>query len=120
MASPALSTFFQYKRITLNRLAATFFIFGLVHCFLQGLIHSLLFTIDAEYDTLLTAIISATQTPLSNHTYWDGSHQLFMCDWIPHNADTCSVFFDTNTDLDASNNLDPATRGQVVGVHFTI
>ncbi|KAF9048022.1 hypothetical protein BDZ89DRAFT_1126983 [Hymenopellis radicata] len=76
-----------YTRITRNRLTATFFLFGFFHCWAQGIIQSLLYSIDAEYSTLLSKIEHAAHMDPHNHTWLEGTsehYRLRMCNWIPH------------------------------------
>jgi len=103
-----------YKRITLNRLTTAFFIFGFVHCFAQGLIHSFIFTLDGQYSNLLNGIVQAAGIPPQNHTFTDGS-KLFMCDFIPHTDETCFVLYDSTVDISQNNaDIDPVARGQII------
>lgn len=84
--SPAL-TMSQYARITLNRVTTAFFIFSFVHCFAQGIIQSFLFSIDTEYNTLLSSITTAAHIPVENITYLEGpsgNYDLRICNDIPH------------------------------------
>ncbi|KAJ7584865.1 hypothetical protein C8J56DRAFT_949255 [Mycena floridula] len=106
-----------YTRVTLNRLTAAFFVFGFIHCFAQGIMHSFLFTVDSDYSTLLTGIVHAAQIPSKNHTFLDGTagnYKLVMCNWIPHTPDNCSTIFQSKVDMDPSSNEDPISRGNVI------
>ncbi|KAK7035387.1 hypothetical protein VNI00_011918 [Paramarasmius palmivorus] len=89
-------------RITRNRLTFVFFLFGFTHCFAQGIIQSFLFTIDSEYSAFFTSITKAANIPNVNHTDLIVSgrdYRLDMCNYIPHNDNTCSHIFDSTTDV---------------------
>jgi hypothetical protein len=110
-----------YRRITMNRLTACFFLMAFVHCFAQGIMHSFLFTIDSEYSSLLTQIVRAAQMPPKNHTKLIGStndFRVIMCDWIPHNQSSCGTIFQTGIDnnpaLATDAQHDSASRGHTV------
>jgi hypothetical protein len=79
-----------YARITLNRITAAFFVFSFVHCFAQGIIQSFLFSIDSEYNTLLSAITNEAGIPSKqNMTFLEGSSGNFhlqICDELPSSA----------------------------------
>ncbi|KAK0453003.1 uncharacterized protein EV420DRAFT_1557961 [Desarmillaria tabescens] len=84
-----------YTRITLNRLTTIFFLFGFFHCFAQGTIQSLLFSVDSRYSTLLSHITIAANVPPANHTFFAGS-TLRVCNFLPHNDGSCSDVFTIN------------------------
>ncbi|PBK63681.1 hypothetical protein ARMSODRAFT_963000 [Armillaria solidipes] len=84
-----------YTRITLNRLTTAFFLFGFFHCFAQGIIQSLLFSVDSEYNALLKKVTVAANVPPANHTFFVGS-TLRMCDYLPHDDTSCSDVFTIN------------------------
>ncbi|KAK0200313.1 hypothetical protein DFS33DRAFT_1360473 [Desarmillaria ectypa] len=84
-----------YARITLNRITATFFLFGFFHCFAQGTIQSLLFSVDSQYNALLKNITVAANIPPANHAFFAGS-TLRMCNYLPHNDSSCSDVFTIN------------------------
>ncbi|PBK98530.1 hypothetical protein ARMGADRAFT_1051893 [Armillaria gallica] len=83
-------TTLQYTRITLNRLTTAFFLFGFFHCFAQGIIQSLLFSVDSEYNALLKKVTVAANVP-----FFVGS-TLRMCDYLPHDDTSCSDVFTIN------------------------
>jgi hypothetical protein len=99
-----------YAAITLNRVTVAFFVFSLVHCFAQGIVQSLLYSIDTEFVGVVNEIVHASRIPLENMTYLEGSSNhwtLRMCNNIPHGQaqDPCAVVFqsgiDVNDDPDA-------------------
>jgi len=110
-----------HARVTRNRLTSVFFLFGFFHCFAQGIIQSLLFTVDAEYYTLLSDITQAANIPLANHTdlvYNDGGYVLINCNFIPHSDSVCSNLFDSRSDIVPTANLtigmDSIVRGETI------
>jgi hypothetical protein len=112
-----------YARITRNRLTAVFFLFGLFHCFAQGIIQSLLFTIDTQYSLLLSDITQSAQIPGANHTdlhYVSGGFTLEMCNSIPHDSTDCYTIFDSRTglstvsDIDNTPVVDATLRGEII------
>ncbi|KII83848.1 hypothetical protein PLICRDRAFT_58289 [Plicaturopsis crispa FD-325 SS-3] len=50
-----------YLRITFSKFTLAFMIFGLLHCFAQGLIQSLMFSLDSDANTLVTSIVDEAQ-----------------------------------------------------------
>jgi hypothetical protein len=85
-----------FRRITLNRLSFSFFIFTFVTSFAQGILHSLLFSVDSDYNEILYGITQTAKLPPANHTdliggsgYWNlnneagGELTLIMCDNVP-------------------------------------
>ncbi|KIK56198.1 hypothetical protein GYMLUDRAFT_47410 [Collybiopsis luxurians FD-317 M1] len=109
-----------HARITRNRLTTVFFLFGLFHCFAQGIIQSLLFTIDSQYDSLLSDITQAARIPAPNHTdlvnLKGGGYRLNMCNFIPHNSTDCYTIFDTTDNLTVQNSpdVDAQLRGETI------
>ncbi|KAF5381900.1 hypothetical protein D9757_007593 [Collybiopsis confluens] len=107
-----------HARITRNRLTTVFFLFALFHCFAQGIIQSLLFTVDARYSSFLFDI--AAHLPPASHTdlaLHGSGYQLKLCDYIPHNAADCSIVFDStqNTTVDKTDpTTDAQLRGQII------
>ena len=96
----------QHTRVTRNRLTFTFFLFGLLHCFAQGIIQSFLFSIDSEYSSFLSQVVHAADVPPKNHTYLEGSsgnYRLRMCNYIPHFDYNCTDVFESHRDTRASN-----------------
>ncbi|KAJ7817861.1 hypothetical protein B0H14DRAFT_2841013 [Mycena olivaceomarginata] len=93
-----------YAAITLNRVTVAFFVFSLVHCFAQGIIQSLLYSIDTEFVGVVNEIVHASRIPLGNMTYLEGSSNhwtLRMCKNIPHGQaqDPCAVVFQSGVDV---------------------
>ncbi|KAL0952571.1 hypothetical protein HGRIS_006827 [Hohenbuehelia grisea] len=93
-----------YKHVTLNNTTLIFFVVALLHSLAQGVIQSLLFTIDHQYTGLLSTIISRTSPPHTNFTFLTNDRmngdftgfKLMMCNDIPSGAslDPCTVVFD--------------------------
>ncbi|KNZ71870.1 hypothetical protein J132_05695, partial [Termitomyces sp. J132] len=95
-----------YSRITLNRTTTLFFVFSFIHCFTQGIIQSFLFSIDTEYNSILSPITTAN-IPSINMTVCDGSPgnwRLRICNDVPsHRPYPCSDIF--RSAVDTHNNL---------------
>lgn len=101
----SLSTILKstYSAITLNRVTVAFFLFSIVHCFAQGIVQSLLYAIDTEFEGVMTQIVHAADIPPRNMTYLEGSSNhwtLRMCNNIPHgqSPDPCFVIFQSGVD----------------------
>ncbi|KAJ7778472.1 hypothetical protein B0H16DRAFT_1879104 [Mycena metata] len=100
-----------YTQITLNRVTVAFFIFSLTHCFAQGVIQSLLFSVNSEFANLVTQIVQTAEIPLNNITYLEGSPNhwtLHMCYDIPHGQarNPCMVVFQSGVnDIQRTPNL---------------
>ncbi|KAF8918319.1 hypothetical protein CPB85DRAFT_1430505 [Mucidula mucida] len=113
-----------YTRITRNRLTATFFLFGFFHCWAQGIIQSLLYTIDAEYSTLLSKIEHAAHMDPHNHTWLEGTdehYRLRMCNWIPHVDQNCSYVFQSAIDSGGPLTAnDTANRGELLRSQLSV
>ncbi|KAG5725096.1 hypothetical protein E4T56_gene10267 [Termitomyces sp. T112] len=96
----------SYSRITLNRTTTLFFVFSFIHCFTQGIIQSFLFSIDTEYNSILSPITTAN-IPSINMTVCDGSPgnwRLRICNDVPsHRPYPCSDIF--RSAVDTHNNL---------------
>ncbi|KAK0463122.1 uncharacterized protein EV420DRAFT_1157501 [Desarmillaria tabescens] len=106
-----------YTRITRNRLTFTFFLFGLFHCFAQGIMQSFLFTIDSEYSSFLSKIVHAADVPARNHTFLEGSsgnYRLRMCNYIPHFDSNCTDIFESHHSASNLSAEDSATRGSLL------
>jgi len=112
-----------YTHITLNRVTTAFFIFSFVHCFAQGVIQSLLFSIDAEYGDLLTSITSVAAIPPQNITYLEGPHgdlNLRMCNDIPHGQPTypCIEIFQSGVDAKRIPAIDQNSTRQKIALNI--
>ncbi|RDB19618.1 hypothetical protein Hypma_013245 [Hypsizygus marmoreus] len=110
-----------YARITLNRVTTAFFVFSFVHCFAQGIIQSFLFSIDAEYGTILSSITTIAGVPAANITYLEGGSghlHLRICNDIPHGQPNfpCSDIF--RSEVDENNFLNSDTRQAIALNHF--
>ncbi|KAK7029817.1 hypothetical protein R3P38DRAFT_881465 [Favolaschia claudopus] len=95
---PTLILKSTYAAITLSRVTIAFFLFSLIHCFAQGIIQALLYSVDSEFEGVVTQIVQAAKIPLQNLTLLQGSPNhwtLSMCDDIPHGQPRypCSVIF---------------------------
>jgi len=106
-----------YARITLNRITTAFFIFSFIHCFAQGIIQSLQFSIDAEYNFILSSITVVAAIPTKNFTYLETSSgylQLHMCNDIPHGQPEypCTDIF--RSGVDTSNVIKSDDNGQQI------
>ncbi|KAK0478782.1 hypothetical protein IW261DRAFT_186712 [Armillaria novae-zelandiae] len=108
-----------HARVTRNRLTFTFFLFGLLHCFAQGIIQSFLFSIDSEYSSFLSDVVHAAELPPKNHTYLEGSsgnYRLRMCNYIPHFDYNCTDVFESYRDTRPSDipSKDSVKRGELL------
>lgn len=108
-----------HARITRNRLTTVFFLFGFFHCFAQAIIQSFLFTVDSQYSTFLLDVTHAANIPPRNHTNFLGSgdeNRLEMCNFIPHNPESCYYIFDSKKDVVVSNSpdIDSIQRGEII------
>ncbi|KAG7087537.1 hypothetical protein E1B28_013494 [Marasmius oreades] len=104
-------------RITRNRLTFVFFLFGFFHCFVQGMIQSFQFTLDAEYSSFFTSITKAAHVGPGNHTeviQHGDRHQLRLCDDLPHNDGSCTIIFDSNDPKPIDIDHNSVGRGLIV------
>lgn len=113
----------MYARITLNRVTTAFFIFSFVHCFAQGIIQSFLFSIDAEYGSILSSITTVAAIPPKNITYLErssGNMHLRMCNDIPHGQPEypCIDIFRSAVDTHNAVKSDNDDRHQIASNHF--
>ena len=97
----------------MNRFTTSFFLFSFIYCFVQGIVQSLLFSLDLEYSTLTDGIVNGGQIPAENMTFLEGSlgHlHLQMCNDVPHGQSPypCITIF---------NSTAPPPEQQQ-GVHF--
>jgi len=93
-----------YAQITLNRVTLAFFLFSFVHCCAQGLIQSLLFSLDSHFAGVVTGIVQAAAIPPQNMTFIEGSsgaYTLRMCNDIPYGQTPypCMVVFQSGVDV---------------------
>ncbi|KXN93354.1 hypothetical protein AN958_00278 [Leucoagaricus sp. SymC.cos] len=101
-----LTTIYQYSHILLHKTTAAFFVFSFILCLAQGVIQSLLFSIDSEYKTLLhrtietvdnAAFLNITEIPsqLNIETI-----PLRLCNSIPigerPRRENCTIIFNTS------------------------
>jgi hypothetical protein len=110
-----------YARITLNRVTTAFFIFSFVHCFAQGIIQSFLFSIDAEYGSLLSTMTSVAAIPAGNITYLEGlsgNLHLRMCDDIPHGQARYPCMDIFRSEVDVNNALTSNNRQGIAANRF--
>ena len=71
----------------MNRFTTSFFLFSFIYCFVQGIVQSLLLSLDLEYSTLTDGIVNGGRIPAENMTFLEGSvgHlHLQMCNDVPH------------------------------------
>ncbi|KAF8890623.1 hypothetical protein BD779DRAFT_1516082 [Infundibulicybe gibba] len=94
-----------YTRVTLSRITLAFFLFSFVHCFAQGIIQSLLFSIDAEYSSILSDIQDLPDTP-------SNCDNIFSSRDFPYSPLNGNVFV---TAIHNSSNY-----GQIMGVNLSI
>jgi len=110
-----------YARITRNRLTAVFFLFALFHCVAQGVIQTLLFTVDSQYYSLLYNITHTARIPPKNHTDLKhtsgGGFVLEICDYIPHRGHCWNIFNSSaplsSSDADSAG-MDSVLNGELV------
>lgn len=103
-------------------MTAAFFVFGFIHCFAQGIMHSFLFSIDSDYDTLLSGIVAAAQFPDTNHTYITGSsgnYVLHDCNFLPHTPANCTTIFDSHKDVVAVTDISQVCRIEYCVINAT-
>ncbi|THU79895.1 hypothetical protein K435DRAFT_516624 [Dendrothele bispora CBS 962.96] len=120
-------------RIVRNPLTTTFFLVSLIHCIAQGIIQSLLFSLDVNYNSFTSTIINEAHVPQQNHTdlfVTPNSISLQMCNFIPHSNYSCSIVFDSKSvnisgnDVDSNPEHDSTLRGEKLthfiadGAHF--
>ncbi|KAJ7145854.1 hypothetical protein C8R44DRAFT_756050 [Mycena epipterygia] len=124
MFSTMLNLKSTYAQITLNRVTVAFFLFSLVHCFSQGIIHSFLFSIDSEFAGMVTKIVHAAEIPLKNMTYLEGSsnqYLLRMCNNIPYelSASPCMVIFQSGHNIGNETEAADASRSLSIVQDFS-
>ncbi|KAJ3992836.1 hypothetical protein F5050DRAFT_1897700 [Lentinula boryana] len=119
-----------YTHITLTKPTSLFFLFTFFHCLTQGIIQSLLFTLDTPYHALFSDITLTAQIPARNHTnllYVEGGYVLELCDYVPHDEGDCVWVFDsreggidggntntTNTSVSMGSSTDPEINGEII------
>jgi hypothetical protein len=84
LSEKKLST--AFLRITLTRVTAVFFLFSLLHCFAQGILQAFLYTLDSQYDNLVTNILQTAHVPngdLAWITNTREGYKLRLCYDIP-------------------------------------
>ncbi|KAH8114892.1 hypothetical protein DFH11DRAFT_1877246 [Phellopilus nigrolimitatus] len=97
----------MYLRITLTKTTIAFFMFSVVFCFVHALVQSFLFSLDADANTLASAIVSTAGAPQNefgwltrqrNGTTHVEVFTLMLCDAIPFERedDPCVVVFQSN------------------------
>jgi hypothetical protein len=89
----------QYQRITLNYVTLFFFLFSLLHCFVQGILQSFLFTADDTWGSLTYNIIALAHTNPTVFPQFTGRHgyySLELCNKVPvlgEGPHPCDPFF---------------------------
>ncbi|KAF5361605.1 hypothetical protein D9758_007338 [Tetrapyrgos nigripes] len=113
---------FLWSRLTLNRRTTAFFLFGLIHCIVQGTIHSVMFALDSKYDTFLSRLEEKAQLPPSSHAFLEGPSsqpRITKCDWIPHNPSVCNtVYYPADGGTVPFNDSEISTRTRMVFDHI--
>lgn len=89
-----------YQRITLNRISLAFFLFSFVLCLVQGLIQSLLYSVDADSHALVKDITQMAGLPRQEIASLSGNSKEFklqLCTGMPFGATakTCVTMFDS-------------------------
>jgi hypothetical protein len=90
----------QYPRITLNKITLAFFLFSVIHCFVQGTLHSLLYSIDMDNSNLVKSIIREAKVPRREIARLAGNlmeFELQLCTSIPIGMtdNFCATIFDS-------------------------
>ncbi|KAF7326872.1 hypothetical protein MVEN_02581100 [Mycena venus] len=101
-----------------DRVTVAFFLFSMVHCFAQGIIQSFLYSIDTEFEGVVTEIVHAAHIPLINMTYLEGSSNhltLRMCDNIPHGQShyPCMVIFQSGVNVINASAVESDTQKSI-------
>jgi len=93
----------------------SFFLFGFIHCFAQGMIQSFLFNIDAQSSALISGIVHEAQVPVDREFAYLTSHHgtlnLQLCTDIPHGQSPypCETVFETGPDTISRSQKDSET-----------
>ena len=92
---------FQYQRITLNKITLAFFLFGVVQCFIQMILQSLLYSVDLDNSTLVMSIIREAKVPRREIAWLTGNSMEFklrLCTDIPFGMTDsfCTIAFDSS------------------------
>ncbi|TFK69795.1 hypothetical protein BDN72DRAFT_896988 [Pluteus cervinus] len=108
-----------YARITLNRITTAFFLSSLIYCFAQGVMRSFLFSLDANYTSLLGGITGAAGIPVGNMTFLQGGlgHlHLRMCNDIPHGQTPypCSDIFKSSSTVSLNATFPDSSLRQTI------
>jgi hypothetical protein len=90
----------QYQQITLNRISLAFFLFSVIDCFVQGIIHSLLYSMDMDTSALVTSIIQEANVSRREIAWLNGDSKEFklqLCTDIPFGKtdNFCTSVFDS-------------------------
>lgn len=79
----------QYRRITVNKFTLCFFLFSFVHCFTQGILQALVYSVDYASGDLVSTIVSKAEVPrgdLAWLTGWTDDFQIQLCTNVPLNV----------------------------------
>jgi hypothetical protein len=92
--------FLQCPRITLNKITLAFFVFSVIHCFAQGILHSLLYSVDRHNDDTVMSIIHEANVPQREIPWLTGNSREFklqLCTSIPTGManNSCTTVFDS-------------------------
>ncbi|KAI5120285.1 hypothetical protein M0805_005342 [Coniferiporia weirii] len=93
----------MYFRITLSKVVTCFFLFSFMHCFTQGIVQSVLFSLDMGANSLVSGILSQAQIPQKDpEIAWlvrrQGNFTLSLCKDVPvlkKNEQSCELIFQT-------------------------
>ncbi|KAH8115391.1 hypothetical protein DFH11DRAFT_1507661, partial [Phellopilus nigrolimitatus] len=90
-----------YFRITISKITTCFFLFSFLHCFIHGIVQSVLFSFDAGADLRVSTILKEAEIP-PNEIAWLTRHRdnftLQLCKDVPiagGNKSTCELIFQT-------------------------
>lgn len=84
-------------------MTTTFFLFSFAHCFIHGIVQSVLFSFDQNADSPIQSILREADVP-DNHFAWltrhHGKFTLKLCSSVPvgNKDDPCVVIFQSDTD----------------------
>jgi len=87
-------------RITLNKITLVFFVFSVIHCFVQGVLHSLLYSVDRHNSDTVMSIIHEANVPQREIAWLTGNSREFklqLCTSIPTGManKSCTTVFDS-------------------------
>ncbi|KAJ3793235.1 hypothetical protein GGU11DRAFT_749094 [Lentinula aff. detonsa] len=86
----------------------------------DGILQSLLLTLDTPYHALLSDITTVAQIPPTNHTnlvYVEGGYVIELCDYVPHDEGDCEWVFDSRdvgVGVGNTSTTDPEINGEII------